>query len=99
MPDLMFEGHTGDDGMWASVPSEPGVFATGSTFEDLVESLVEAVGFALEVDIDGYAVFSTDDVQLPDWTARLSFGDDALLAVSDGPRRGFCPHHRWARFP
>ena len=43
MPSIRVKIHFEDGAMWASVDGMPGVFATGDTYDELRESLGEAI--------------------------------------------------------
>lgn len=48
MEQLKIIVHTDEDGsLWAEVPDYPGVFASGSNMDELVEATVEAVSMVL----------------------------------------------------
>ncbi len=52
--------HNEDDLYWASVEELPGCFASGGTFEELMEALEEAVGLYLADDPDAATTINVD---------------------------------------
>lgn len=50
MATLTAQIHQEDGSYWADVPELPGVFATGETLDELIESLREGVGLVLAGD-------------------------------------------------
>jgi predicted RNase H-like HicB family nuclease len=55
--ELVAKVHREDDMYWAEVPSHPGLFASGETMDELIESLGEA-----------WVLYTSDDDSVPQAT-------------------------------
>ena len=51
-----------EGGYWAEVPSIPGCFTQGETFDELLSNLYEAVEGCLSVDIEDYEISEKDKI-------------------------------------
>ena len=51
-----------EGGFWAEVPSVPGCFTQGETWEDLIPNIYEAIEACLSVDIEDVKMSGNDKV-------------------------------------
>ena len=51
-----------EGGFWAEVPSVPGCFTQGETWEDLIPNIYEAIEACLSVDFEDVKLSSNDKV-------------------------------------